>query len=188
MAVIEELEVLKEVTRRLEQAAIAYMVTGSIAANFYTVPRMTRDIDIVVELSERDVNRFIPLFQDDYYLEPETVDRAVKAKGMFNLIQNEYVIKIDFVVRKETRYRRTEFSRRKKIAVDDRFIYVVAPEDLILSKLEWAKDSRSEVQLTDVRNLLRSVKRLNRRYLARWAKQLGVESLYRRLCGERHAG
>jgi len=175
----EELEVLKEVARRLEGAGIPYMITGSIAANFYTVPRMTRDIDIVVELSERDIDRFIRVFEKDYYLEPETVDRAVKAKGMFNLIQNEYVIKIDFVVRKGTPYRRTEFSRRKKVAVDDRFIYIVAPEDLILSKLAWAEDTRSEVQLTDVRNLLRSVKRLNRRYLTRWAKQLGVESLYR---------
>lgn len=179
MAVSEELEVLTEVARRLEQAGIAYMVTGSIAANFYTVPRMTRDIDIVVELSERDVSRFIPLFAKDYYLDPEAVDRAVKAKGMFNLIQTEYVIKIDFVVRKDSPYRRKEFSRRKKVSVDDRFLYVVAPEDLILSKLDWAKDSKSEVQMTDVRNLLRSVAGLDRRYLVRWAKQLGVESLYR---------
>lgn len=181
MAGSEELGVLVEVARRLDQAGIPYMVTGSIAANFYTVPRMTRDIDIVVELSQRDVGRFIALFADDYYLEPDTVGRAVKAKGMFNLIHNEHVIKIDFVVRKETPYRQTEFSRRRKITVDDRIIYIVAPEDLILSKLVWAKDSRSEVQLTDVRNLLGSVKGINRRYLSRWAKQLSVDFLYREI-------
>ena len=104
---------------------------------------------------------------------------AVKNKGMFNLIQDEYIIKVDFVVRKDTPYRRREFSRRKKIPVDGQDLYIVAPEDLILSKLEWAKESRSEVQLGDVRNLLKSVKRLNRRYLARWARELNVESLYR---------
>ena len=59
----------------------------SIATNFYTVPRMTRDIDIIVELFEKDLSRFIPLFEADYYLEPETVGDAVKTKGMFNLIQ-----------------------------------------------------------------------------------------------------
>jgi hypothetical protein len=53
--VSEELEILKEVTRRLDRAKFAYMVTGSIATNLYTIPRMTRDIDIVVELSERDL-------------------------------------------------------------------------------------------------------------------------------------
>jgi hypothetical protein len=175
----EELEVLKQVARRLDRARIAYMITGSTAANFYTVPRMTRDIDIVVELSERDIGRFIPLFDSDYYLEPETVRGAVKNKGMFNLIHDEYIIKIDFVVRKDTPYRLREFSRRKKVTVDDQDVFVVSPEDLILSKLEWAKDSRSEVQLNDVRNLLRDAKGLNRTYLTRWAKALGVETLYR---------
>jgi hypothetical protein len=179
MAVSEELEVLKEVARRLDGARIPYMVTGSIAANFYTVPRMTRDIDIVVELSERDVGRFIPLFEKDYYLEPEAVRGAVKSKGMFNLIENEYVIKVDFVVRKSTPYRRREFSRRKRVPVEGQDLYIVAPEDLILSKLVWAKESKSEVQLADVRNLLKSVKKLNRRYLARWARELKVQSLYR---------
>ena len=163
----EELEVLKEVARQLERAGIPYMITGSIAGNCYTVPRMTRDIDIVVELSERDIGRFVRLFENDYYLEPQTVREAVKSKRMFNLIHDEYVIKIDFVVRKDTPYRRREFSRRKRIAVDNQYLFVVAPEDLILSKLEWAKGSRSEVQLNDVRSLLRHVKGLNRRYLAR---------------------
>jgi hypothetical protein len=149
MAESEELAVLREVTRRLDRAKIPYMVTGSIAANFYTVPRMTRDIDIVVVLSERGVGRFLSLFEKDFYLEPETVRRAVKNRGMFNLIHNESVIKIDFVVRKDSPYRRREFSRRKKVSVDDQDFYIVAPEDLILSKLEWAKESKSEVQLKD---------------------------------------
>ena len=73
----EELEVLKEVTRRLDRANIGYMITGSIATNFYTVPRMTRDIDIIVELFEQDIGRFIPLFKNDFYLEPQTVGEAV---------------------------------------------------------------------------------------------------------------
>jgi Nucleotidyl transferase of unknown function (DUF2204) len=176
----EELEVLKELARRLDEIGVAYMVTGSTAANFYAVPRMTRDIDIVVKLSNRDIGKFVSAFEKDYYLEPETVRDAVKTKRMFNLIHDKYLFKVDFVVRKDTPYRRREFSRKKRISVDGQNLYVVAPEDLILSKLEWAKDSKSEVQLRDVRNLLQSVKGLDRRYLARWAKQLGVLSLYQK--------
>ena len=41
----DELEVLKILADRLEEAGIGYMVSGSIAANYYTIPRMTRDID-----------------------------------------------------------------------------------------------------------------------------------------------
>ena len=58
---------------------------------------------------------------------------------------------------------------------------IVVPEDLILSKLFWAKDSGSESQLLDVRNLLKTVKKLNRPYLARWAKRLGIGSLYKKV-------
>ena len=176
----EELEVLKELTRRLDAIGIAYMITGSVAANFYAVPRMTRDIDIVVELSDRDIGKFVLAFEKDHYFEPETVRQAVKNTGMFNLIHDQYLFKVDFVVRKETPYRRREFSRRKKISVDGQDLYVVAPEDLILSKLVWAKDSKSEIQLGDVRNLLQTAKGLDRRYLTRWAKQLSVYSSFRK--------
>jgi predicted nucleotidyltransferase len=64
----EELAVLKETAQRLDRSGIAYMINGSTAANFYAVPRMTRDIDIVVELSERDVETFIDAFEKDHYL------------------------------------------------------------------------------------------------------------------------
>jgi hypothetical protein len=140
---------------------------------------MTRDIDIVVELSEKDLGRLIPLFENDYYLDPEAVRYAVQHGGMFNLIHNDYIVKVDFVVRKDTSYRRREFSRRRRISIDNQNVYFVAPEDLILSKLVWAKDSRSELQLSDVRNILKSVRGLNRRYMARWARELDIESLYR---------
>jgi hypothetical protein len=130
----EELDVLKEVVRRLGLAKLPYMVTGSIAGNFYAIPRMTRDIDLVVELLEADVGRFISLVEKDYYLEPETVQDAVKNKGMLNLIHDQYIIKVDFVVLKDIPYLRREFSRRKKVTIEGQNIYVVAPEDLILSK------------------------------------------------------
>lgn len=49
------------------------MVTGSMAANFYTVPRMTRDIDLVIELSEPDVDPVTRLFQLEYYIDRDMV-------------------------------------------------------------------------------------------------------------------
>lgn len=175
----DELSILKEVARRLNRAGIPYMITGSTAGNFYALPRMTRDIDLVVELEPGEANRIVELFGEDFYLDSETVADAIVHRRMFNIIHSESVIKIDFIVRKDIPYRRMEFSRRRKIVVEDQEIQVVAPEDLILSKLEWAKDSRSELQLTDVRNLFHSVQGLDSDYLALWAKELGVEALYR---------
>ena len=79
------------------------------------------------------------------------------------------MVKVDCVVRKETEYRREEFARRRAVSVEDQQVFIVSPEDLILSKLDWAKESRSQMQLDDVRNLLRSVQGLDTEYLNRWA-------------------
>ena len=178
----DELEVLQSVTARLEGANIPYMVTGSMAANFYAVPRMTRDIDLVIELSDRDVDRVTRLFQVEYYIDRDMVQRAVCDHAMFNMIHNAMVVKVDCVVRKETEYRREEFARRRAVSVAGQRIFIVSPEDLILSKLDWAKESRSQMQLDDVRNLLRSVQRLDTEYLNRWADRLGLIELYQEVC------
>lgn len=175
----DELDILKLVVARLDAAGIPYMVTGSMAANFYATPRMTRDIDLVVELREGDVGRMVWLFQDDYYIDRDMVEQAVRTQSMFNMIHNALVVKIDCVVRKDSEYRREEFFRRRMVIVDGRPVTIVAPEDLILSKLEWAKESRSQMQLDDVRNLLTSVRKLDQTYLAEWTERLGLSGLYR---------
>lgn len=174
----EELEVLKIVAERLARAGIEYMVTGSIAMNHYAVPRMTRDIDLVVDLSTADADRVCDLFEDDFYVDREAVRHAVETRAVFNMIHTALVVKVDVVVRKETEYRRTEFARRRPVAVEGEELYVVAPEDLILSKLEWARESRSAIQLADIRNLVESVMDLDRKYLAEWTRRLGLDALY----------
>lgn len=175
----EEIEVLKLVTGRLAAAGIPYMVTGSIATNFYAVPRMTRDIDVVVELREQDVDRIVALFQADFYIDRDAVAQAVQLRGMFNIIHTVHVLKVDCIVRKDSDYRQVEFSRRRAVSVEGHPFHLVAPEDLILSKLDWVRNVRSEVQLSDVRNLLASVENLDRDYLKHWAEKLGLSALYR---------
>lgn len=170
---------MKTVARRLDGLPILYMMTGSMAVNYYAVPRMTRDIDVVVELSPGDADRLCDAFRDDFYVDRDAVRRAVAEQGMFNLIHSASVIKVDFVVRKDSEYRREEFSRRRRLRVEDQDVSVVTPEDLIISKLDWARQTRSEVQLTDVRNLLASVPELDEAYLQRWTSRLGLDALYR---------
>lgn len=159
---------------RLEAAGIPYMLTGSMAANFYATPRMTRDIDVVIELREAEVERVVTLFRDEYYVNRDMVEQAVKSRSMFNIIHNALVVKVDCVVRKDSEYRREEFARRRRLIIDGEPVTIVAPEDLILSKREWAKESHSQLQLDDVRNLLRSVKDLDRTYSEPVGGSLGV--------------
>src|SRR5215211_4658316 len=113
-AMIEtELDVLRDVSHRLESAGISYMLTGSVAMNYYAQPRMTRDIDLVVSLNETQIEDFFRLFESEYYFDRQNVTHAISRRGMFNLIHTDAVIKVDCVVLKPEAYRQEEFARRK---------------------------------------------------------------------------
>ena len=173
----EELEVLKIVTERLNKAKIPYMVSGSIASNYYSVPRMTRDIDIVVELKQTDIENFVELFRSDFYIDTEMVTSEVLRRGMFNIIQNQYVVKIDFIIKKSLPYQETAFLRRRQVLIEQTPMWFISAEDLVISKLLWAKDSHSEMQLKDARNLIKTVDGLDLGYIDNWAEQLGLDDL-----------
>jgi hypothetical protein len=179
----EQLEVLKLVAERLERVGIAYMISGSIALSYYAEPRLTRDIDMVVELRSDDAERLTDLFAADFYIDTEAVRDAIARQGMFNVIHYESVMKVDFIVRKDTPYRQEEFLRRCAIGVEGMRLWVVTAEDLVLSKLVWAAESRSEMQLQDVRNLMTAVTTLDWTYIEHWADELTVAELLREVRG-----
>jgi predicted nucleotidyltransferase len=176
----DQLSVLKLVTGRLDAARIPYMITGSIASGHYGHPRMTRDIDIVVHMKPTDAPRLANALGDEFAADPDAIRTALSRSGMVNVIHREAIVKVDLVARKDTPYRLEEFERRRRVTIDGHSVSMVAPEDLILSKLIWAKHTRSELQLRDVRSVLRFQKTtLDRVYLERWATSLSVGSLLR---------
>lgn len=183
----EELEVLKIVAERLEKAGISYMVSGSMATNYYTIPRMTRDIDVVVELDRDGIDKFFDLFEGDFYIDREMIANEVSRQGMFNLIHNQYVIKIDFIVKKASAYQQMAFSRRKQVLTEQGAVWFVTAEDLVISKLAWAKDSHSEMQLKDVANLMATVDNLDMTYINTWVRKLELGHIYKEAKDARHA-
>lgn len=171
-----ELDIVRDVSARLERGDLAYMLTGSMAMNYYAEPRMTRDIDVVVALSPGDAGTILRLFSPDYYVSCDAVSSSIEQESIFNLIHEESVIKVDCIVRKGTPYRRLEFERRQRIVIGDFSTWIASKEDLIISKLWWAKDSHSELQLRDVRNLAATGCDMD--YIERWTRELGLLTLW----------
>lgn len=170
-----ELDVLRDVSQRLTAGGVAFMLTGSMAMNYYAQPRMTRDIDLVVKLASEQIDLLISMFETDYYVDRHAVARAISERLMFHLIHNETIIKIDCIILKSDEYRQEEFARRRLVALGDFETWIVSREDLILSKLYWASDSKSELQLRDVKNLL--TVDCDMPYLYSRAEDLGVKTL-----------
>ena len=94
------------------------------------------------------------------------------------------MVKIDLIPRKDTHYRRAEFERRRQVELAGVHLWIVSIEDLILSKLEWSRESRSEQQRRDVGLLLEVP--LDRAYLDEWARHLGLEELLKEVKNEGH--
>ena len=179
-----ELEVLRDVVARLEGAGIPYMLTGSVAMSVYAEPRMTRDIDIVVELAPGDARRVVELFSPDYYVSEEAVRTAIAAPSLFNLFSLSRLIKVDLIVQKDDEFQHHAFARRQRLELGGSSAWVIDKEDLILAKLVWSAPTESAFQLRDVRKLLASG--ADEAYLDAWSVKLGVGALLRKCMDAGH--
>ena len=173
----DQKRVLKDCTERFEKLGIAYMLTGSMAMINYAMMRMTNDIDIVLEVSSADADRIINEFEPDYYVPHGRVRDAISRKFMFNVLHQETLVKVDCVMRKDNEFQKAAFSHRRKIDFSGFDIWIIGKEDLILSKLNWAKTTRSEMQMRDVASILRNG--YDENYVEEWALKSGVEDLLR---------
>lgn len=178
----QEFPTLWKVINRLEKAGIPYMLTGSMAVNIYGHSRATNDFDIVIQIGSHHIKMLSSLFEKDFYMSEEAMQEALRLQGMFNVIDNETIFKVDFIIAKDDPFSKQQFGRRQAIKVADKIIYIISPEDLILSKLEWSKESLSELQENDIKNILRILGRtLDKQYLEKWATVKGLNDRLKNL-------
>ncbi len=160
------------------------MVTGGSAVPFWGQVRTTADIDIVIQIPPFRILGLVEALKDEAYIDEEDVKQAVSEKRMFNVIYHSTAFKVDFAVMDETSsYAKEGFSRRKKLEFTGQPLWVISPEDLILSKLRWMQSAGgSERQLQDCRSIMELNKGvLDLKYMEKWAPTIGIEKEYRAL-------
>jgi hypothetical protein len=158
-----------------EKNDISYMLSGSVAMSLYVEPRFTRDYDFIVHLRPENIQQLTDTFANGYYCDEDAVKDAVKHKGMFNIIDHKSGYKADFVILKNEPFRLTEFERRCKMKLLDMDIYVVSPEDLLLSKIAWIQDLQSGVQMEDIK-LLSKMDDLDWVYIRHWIETMNLKT------------
>ena len=175
-------ELLADAIRRLDQAQIPYMVTGSFASTFYGEPRATRDLDIVIDPSVEALATFAAgLAADGYYIDRDAAFAALRERTQFNAIGAD-ATKLDFIIRKDRPFSREEFQRRRPVDLLGTPAFIATVEDMIIAKLEWSVPFDSERQLRDVAAMLAVAgDELDRPYLERWVVALGLEAPWRRV-------
>ena len=176
---------LERILRALDQVEIPYMISGSVGSSFHGRPRATNDTDIVIDPTAEQITAFLESLGPEYYASRQAALQAVENNSMFNVIHIQFGFKADLIIRKKRPFSRQEFDRRIRANFLGIDVYILSPEDSILSKLEWSKGRHSEPQFADALGVLRLQKeKLDFDYLKKWAKELGVAEALQRLIEE----
>ena len=178
-------EFLATLVNRLQAAGIPFMVAGSLASSFHGRPRATNDVDLVVDPSPEALASFLRSLPHDWYVSESAATDALRRRSMFNVVDPESGWKADLMIRKDREFSSRELERRMPAEVLGEAVPVATPEDVILAKLEWSKESGSDRQYDDAVGVaLLRWEELDREYLAKWAQQLDVSRLLERLLRE----
>ena len=178
---MEPYDLLILLAKTLDVLQIDYRVTGSMASIAYGEPRYTNDIDVVVDLRLEQVEAFLAEFPvPRFYVSQDAARDAVKDHRMFNVIHPASGLKMDIIVPAETEFERSRRKRERFVQVGDGLEFRFAsPEDVIVKKLEFYNEGGSEKHLGHIAGVLQiQGDKIDRGYIAEWAKRLGVAEIW----------
>lgn len=171
---------LIDIINLLNSVEIPYYLTGSWALSYYAQPRSTHDIDFVINLFEKDVTKFFNAFDKDrFMISEQSIKDAIHHRYQFQVTDKLSGFWVDFWIPKDDEFNRTLFARRKKVKLFNMDIWLLTPEDLILSKLIWSNISGgSELQRKDVKAIFTFQKELDKKYIDKWVNKLKLKEEY----------
>jgi hypothetical protein len=144
--------------RPLNGLGIAYMVTGSAASMAYGVPRVTLDIDLVLELTVRQAGLLPVAFPPEaFYCPPRDVmaiETERPSRGHFNIIHLETGFKADCYPVGNDPLHRWAMARRRRVEMFGEPVLLAPPEYVIVRKLEYFREGGSDKHLRDIRGML----------------------------------
>jgi len=178
MWIQDSLSLAGELNELFESINIPYYVSGSVASSIHGEPRSTRDLDLVIAVQLNQIDLLvITLEAAGYYCLSGAVENMkLGQERMLNITHTETIANADIYINDNSPFALSQMNRRLLIELEGipKF-WVATPEDTILQKLYWGKDSQSEKQWRDVLGILKlQTSSLEYSYLKEWAKQLNL--------------
>jgi hypothetical protein len=186
----DQLKVLLQVTRALDDLQIPYLVVGSVASSLLGLARATADADVVADIRPEQVRPLFEALKEDFYIDDLAVGRAVRTRRPFNVINFNTLFKVDVYPPAADEFSTQQLRRRQQVRLlpdSEQVIYLATPEDTILAKLRWHQmgGGVSGRQLEDVAGVIKvQGAGLDLEYLRGWADRLGVRELLEGALGE----
>jgi len=173
--------VFKKIRDALEAAGIPYFVSGSFASSAHGVPRSTNDIDIVIAPTLKQLHVFLEQFPpSDFAKDEEDAFDALKHKSQFQIIDYSTMWKVDFMIHRQIPFDVSRFARRQVLEIAGVRLQTASPEDILLTKLWWAKLGESERQINDAVGIVQVQGRaLDTQYVEKWVAALDLLEQWR---------
>jgi len=169
---------LANIARIFDKLNLSYLVAGGMAVLIWGRPRFTADIDVVIEIKPSDVEGLVKALRElgeAGYIDEEIAKQVTESGGEFNFIDGTTGVKVDFWVTSSDPFDTSRFQRRIAKEILGQKIYFTSPEDLILAKLKWCKESGSNRHLEDAESIIKvSGENIDNSYLKEWADRLEV--------------
>ncbi|MCL6087940.1 MAG: hypothetical protein M1475_05970 [Actinobacteria bacterium] len=165
----------------LNKNNIEYMLTGSLVSSLQGEPRLTHDIDLIININENEENKIADIFSKDiFYFDTDEIIQAIKNKTQFNIIACDGSGKIDFWLLTGSNFDKSRFTRRIKKIFFGIDVFVSTPEDTIIEKLYWSKLSgKSQKQFTDALRVFEiQYDILNMDYIKYWVDKLLLNDIF----------
>jgi len=167
----------------LGESAVRYAVGGSWASSAFGEPRFTNGFDILADLTQDNLDRFLGGLPATFYVDADAARSAITAGRAFNVIQRPSAVKFDLFPARAFPLGGEELKRAVLLSesgLSEAPTPFVTPEDILLAKLHWfrAGGEVSEVQWRDIQGIVRSRRAtLDLPYLQYGAAKLGISDL-----------
>lgn len=157
---------------------VPFMVSGSLASNFYGVPRATQDADLVLDLNHLAVDALVERlghrFEVDRQLAFETITGSPRL--LVRTADSAFYVELFGVT--EDRHDRERFGRRRRVEVLGRTVAFPTAEDVIINKLRWFRLARRRKDLDDARNVIAvQTSAIDWPYVREWCRELDLLDL-----------
>jgi predicted nucleotidyltransferase len=163
---------LSKIGKCLKNHNLPYIIIGGQAVLLYGEPRLTRDIDITLDVSIDLLETLLSVIKElSLKPLPEDIEKFVRQTMVLPTLDETTGIRVDFIF-SFTPYETEAIKRAKGVTILDQKVNFASPEDLIIHKIFAGRPRDIE----DVRTVLLKNPEVDKQYIRRWLKEFDNSS------------